>query len=72
MSVDNISQINFDIPQTCKAAGISRPMLYKLWKLKKGPAITKIGRRIFVSPSALKSWLKQMEVDTKKSRKKNG
>jgi predicted DNA-binding transcriptional regulator AlpA len=55
---------NLNINEACKIAGISRAMLYKLLKLKKGPRITKIGRRSFVSSDALETWLKQMELIT--------
>lgn len=53
---------NHDINEVCKISGISRAMLYKQIKLKRGPKITKIGRRSFVSSENLAAWLKQMEV----------
>ncbi len=52
---------NHSIKEACHISGISRAMLYKLLKLKKGPRLTKIGRRSFVSSEALEAWLKQME-----------
>lgn len=52
---------NHTINETCQIARISRAMLYKLLKLKRGPKVTKIGRRSFVSSESLAIWLKQME-----------
>lgn len=52
---------NLSIPEACRAAGISRAMMYKLFRLKKGPPLTKIGRRSFVSSESLEAWLKKME-----------
>lgn len=52
---------NLSINEACAIAGISRAMLYKQIKLKKGPPLIKIGRRSFVSSVSLEAWLKQME-----------
>jgi predicted DNA-binding transcriptional regulator AlpA len=55
-------RINHNVDETCKILNISKPMLYKLWRLKQGPRITKIGRRTFVSSYALEAFLKEMEL----------
>ncbi len=52
---------NYNINDACKVIGISRAMLYKLIKEKRGPKITKIGNRSFILSYSLDSWLKQME-----------
>jgi predicted DNA-binding transcriptional regulator AlpA len=56
-------QKNLSINEACIIAGISRAMLYKLFKLNKGPRVTKIGRRRFVSSDTLKAWLLEMEQE---------
>lgn len=41
----------------CDRAKISRSMFYKLNAENKGPALTKIGRRVLISVSATNAWL---------------
>lgn len=52
---------NLTINDACTIAGISRAMLYKLWRIGKGPALIKIGRRTFISSTSLEEWLKSIE-----------
>ncbi len=55
---------NYDIEETCEILNISKQFLYKLWRMGKGPRITKIGRRTFVSSIAIEDYLASLESTT--------
>lgn len=45
----------------CTRHGISRALLYKLWKRGEGPTRLKIGRRTLITVEAAAEWRKRME-----------
>lgn len=42
--------------------GISRVMLYSLWRDGKGPRRMQVGRRVLITAEAAADWRKQMEA----------
>lgn len=49
------------IPEFCHCESISRALLYKLWRLGKGPRKYKIGRRTLITADAAKEWRANLE-----------
>ena len=47
----------FSVFEFCAAMGISRPMLYKLWKQGCGPAFIQMGRRRLIPTTAADAWI---------------
>ncbi len=56
---------NLSVSETAKSLGISRAMLYKIWKKKQGPPFIKIGRRTLIPLSSLKLWLNSNKENAK-------
>ncbi|MEX3990587.1 helix-turn-helix transcriptional regulator [Paraburkholderia sp. EG286A] len=50
----------FTIPETAQRARVSVAHLHNLWAAGKGPARTRIGRRVFVTEEALRAWVASM------------
>lgn len=50
------------LPAVLREVPISRAFLYKLIKAGKGPVLTRIGDRTFVSRDNLEDWLAKHEV----------
>ena len=50
------------VPDVLREVPISKAFLYKLIKAGKGPVLTRIGDRVFVSRGNLENWLAQREV----------
>jgi predicted DNA-binding transcriptional regulator AlpA len=50
------------VPEVLRAVPISKAFLYKLIKAGKGPVLTRIGDRTFVSRNNLEAWLAKHEV----------
>jgi hypothetical protein len=49
------------LDEFCKANGVSRPMLYKLWRQGLGPKFMLVGFRRIISTEAGAAWRKQLE-----------
>jgi predicted DNA-binding transcriptional regulator AlpA len=58
---DNSSPL-LPVSDVLREVPISRAFLYKLIKTGKGPVLTRIGDRVFVSRENLAAWLAQHEV----------
>ena len=52
----------YDIPSFCKAYGIGRSTLYRLWNEDNGPAVMRVGRRRIISREAADEWRKRVEA----------
>lgn len=50
------------IKDFCREHSISRSFFYKLRRQKKGPRITEIGGRRYISDESAAEWRKSMEV----------
>jgi predicted DNA-binding transcriptional regulator AlpA len=49
------------VNEFCYAHGISRAMLYNLWKVGRGPRYMQIGTRRLISREAGAAWRREME-----------
>lgn len=53
------------VDEFCHQHGISRGLLYKLWRTGRGPiTMKKIGKRTLISEEAAEKWRRRMESDT--------
>lgn len=52
----------FDVPSFCKAYGIGRSTLYRLWREGNGPVPMRVGRRVIISRPAADQWRRRMET----------
>lgn len=51
-----------NVPEFCKAVGISKRTFWNLNKTGSGPAVCRIGRRVVIRLEAADDWLKRMET----------
>lgn len=63
---DHARDLMFDVNGFCGTHKISRTLFYKLLKIGRGPRLTKIGRRTFVTGEAAAEWRARMEAETKR------
>jgi predicted DNA-binding transcriptional regulator AlpA len=49
------------VDEVSASLGIGVTHLYALWKEGRGPHRLRIGRRVFVTPDALKAWIAELE-----------
>jgi excisionase family DNA binding protein len=55
----------FYSPKECaELIGVSRTFLYHLWKHERGPRITRIGSRVFITKFALEEWSRAVDGTT--------
>ena len=52
------------VSEFCEQHGISRAMLYGLWRAGKGPVFFKAGKRTLISREAAEDWRRRMERAT--------
>ena len=52
------------IPAFAAEHGISRSLLYKLWKEGRGPRISKVHGRTLISSEAAAEWRRRVEAET--------
>ena len=55
------------VPSFCADNGLSRSLFYRLLRDKRGPRVTKIGRRSLISAEAAAEWRARMERETEQS-----
>ena len=55
-----VDGLTFSIEAFCRAHGISRPFLYKLWDEGTGPDVMRIGRRVLITVEAATAWRQRM------------
>ena len=53
------------IPTFVAEYGISRSLLYKLWKDGDGPKITRVRGRTLISSEAATEWRRRVEAETR-------
>jgi predicted DNA-binding transcriptional regulator AlpA len=46
----------YTVPEFCESHRISKSFIYKLWKLGRGPRITRLGTRRLISEEAAAAW----------------
>lgn len=51
------TQLAMTVDQFCKACGISKPMLYRLWQQGQGPRSVKLGKRRLILKNDADAWL---------------
>jgi hypothetical protein len=61
MEILNMQKNSYTIPEFCFYESISRALLYKLWRLGKGPRKYKIGRRTLITAEAAREWRAHLE-----------
>ena len=49
------------IDEFCTSHGVSKPMLYKLWKQGLGPKFMLVGMRRYISVKAATAWMEALE-----------
>jgi predicted DNA-binding transcriptional regulator AlpA len=54
----------YSVPAFCKAHGIARSFFYSLSRQDRGPRVTKIGRRTFITRESAADWRMRMERET--------
>ena len=52
----------YSILQFCQAHNLSRATFYNLLRMKKAPAIMKVGRRTLITAEAAKVWREKMTL----------
>ena len=55
------------VPSFCADNGLSRSLFYRLLRDKRGPRVTKIGRRSLISAEAAAEWRARMERETEQA-----
>jgi predicted DNA-binding transcriptional regulator AlpA len=54
----------FSVPSFCAAFGISQAFFFKLQSEGRGPRLTRIGSRVFISHTAADDWCRAREAET--------
>lgn len=62
MEISPTGQAAMSIAGFCDAYGITRPLLYKLWKQGIGPKTINLGRRRLISIAAASAWQQEREA----------
>jgi hypothetical protein len=55
----------YSVSAFCKAHHIARSFLYQLLRDGRGPRVTKLGRRTFVTREAAAEWRRRIEQETR-------
>lgn len=58
----------YSIDEFCAAYGISRPLLYILWRSGEGPESYHVRHRRFITPEAAEKWQRQYIAGAKRRR----
>ena len=56
----NLPKLMLSVSEAIQVSGISRPMLYKLWRTGQGPARLSVGSRTLISALALSDWVESL------------
>lgn len=62
----------YSVSAFCKAHHIARSFLYQLLREGRGPRVTKLGRRTFVTREAAAEWRRRIEQETHANRFRSG
>jgi hypothetical protein len=52
----------FSVAAFCRSHGISRSLLYLLWREKRGPRVLRVRGRTLISAEAAADWRREMEA----------
>lgn len=55
-----MQELNYSVPEFCKAAKISRAFLYTLWEKGEGPKKIKLGSRTLIRCNDATEWLESL------------
>lgn len=62
MDMRSVAPATYSVDEFCRAYGLGRSTLYKLWKAGLGPRVMHVGRRALISLDAAEEWRRKMEA----------
>ena len=62
MDARSLPAATYSVDEFCRAYGLGRSTLYKLWKQGAGPRVMHVGKRTLISLEAAAEWQRRLET----------